>query len=628
MKKLPVARATCLLVASAFSAAPTLAAMRPVAEIADLSLEQLTQITVTSASRREERLLEAPASIFVITAEDIRRSGATTLPEALRIAPNLQVVRGDTSQYVVSARGGLGGTANKMLVLIDGRTVYTPLFAGVFWDAQNVLLEDVERIEVISGPGGTLWGTNAVNGVVNITTKPASKTPGVLAFGGAGSQERGAGGRIGGALPGGGAYRAYVKYFDRDAYSLEGGASALDQADRWQAGFRTDWERAERTLTLQGDAYSASVGNLAGDRPLSGANVLVRMRQQRGPDSDLLVQAYYDRTEREHVGSFKERRDTVDVEAQVSSKPWTSHHLVWGGNYRASHDRTEDRPALSFLPASRTLSLASLYVQDDVDLGGGLSATAGVRAERNSYTGLEWLPNLRLTFAATPDNVLWGAISRAVRAPSRIDRDVFVPGAAPYLLVANDAYRSEVADVAELGYRVRLARGVSLSLTAFHHRFRDLRTVETGSAPLVFGNGARATTRGLEGWADFLVTRDWRLVGGFALLSESASFDPGSVPETALPGNDPRRTASLRSLWNVTRRHELDLTARYVGRLSDPEVPAYSTLDARFGWRLSRNLELSLLVSNVFDRRHAEFGPPAIRAVFERTFFVKATWML
>ncbi|MEO5693362.1 MAG: TonB-dependent receptor [Usitatibacter sp.] len=628
MKKIPRTCSIALLVLAALAPVASAAKAQQGFDIADLSLEQLTSLTVTSASRREEKVIEAAASIFVITAEDIRHSGASSLPEALRLAPNLQVVRGDTSQYVISARGGLAGTANKMLVLLDGRTLYTPLFAGVFWDAQDIFIEDIDRIEVISGPGATLWGTNAVNGVINVISKSSARTQGVFLSGGAGNMERGAGARFGGELPNGGHYRVYGKYVDRDAHPLASGATARDSADRRQGGFRADWDGAVSALTLQGDIHSANVDNLGGERPVSGGNLLARWRHQQGPDTDFMLQVYYDHTQREHFGSFKEQRDTYDAELQYGLKAGANHRFVFGAGYRTSHDQTELRPSLSFQPAERTLGFASLFAQDEIDFGSRLSATLGVRAEHNTYTGIEWLPNVRLSFAATDDQVFWAALTRAVRAPSRIDRDVFVPGVPPYALVGNDTYGSEMADVVELGYRARYGDRLSVSVTAFHHRFRDLRTVKL-SSPLTFGNGGRGNTRGVEAWGDYLVTRDWRLVWGFLYMKQSEGLDAGNAPVDAMVlGNDPKRTASLRSLWHVTRQVDFDVTARYVGSLPAPAVPSYSNVDLRLGWRVLPKLELSLLVGNVADHRHSEFSTPAIRAVFERTYFVKASWSL
>jgi iron complex outermembrane receptor protein len=626
MNNLPMARG--IAVAMSMACAPAAhAALLKVADIADLSLEQLTRVTVTTVSRREEKVLDAPASIFVITTEDIRRSGATTLPEVLRLAPNLQVVRADTSQYIVTARGGLAGTANKMLVLIDGRTVYTPLFAGVFWDAQNAMIEDIERIEVISGPGSTLWGTNAVNGVINIISKSSSATRGVLAAVGGGNQERGASVRAGGAVEGGGSFRVYGKYFDRRDHPLSGGASARDDSDRWQVGFRADRGDARESATFQGDLYHANVDNLDGARDLSGANLLGRWRRGEGSGDEWYAQAYYDRTEREHLGTFKEKRDTLDVEVHRALRYADRHQVVWGAGQRFSRDNTQPTQTLGFVPAQRTLSLTSLFVQDEIALTKSFDATFGLRAERNVYTGVEWLPNARVSYAVAPGHVVWSALSRAVRAPSRIDRDLVVPGTPPFVITSNDTVRSEIANVAELGYRATLSPRASISLTAFHHDMRRLRSLESGPAGLVLANGVRGRVSGLEGWGDWTATPDWRLVWGFVLQQERSRPETGHVNLTSDPlGNDPRRTASLRSLWNVSREHELDLTGRYMGALPNPKVPSYSLLDARWGWRLSRELELSLLVANAFNREHVEFTPITQAALLGRAYFLKVTW--
>lgn len=627
MKNLPLSRTFPIFVCCAWSGIACGQERMQLADLADLSLEQLANVTVTSASRRPERVLDAPASIFVLTAEDIRRSGATTLPEALRLAPNLQVVRGDTSQYVISARGGLSGTANKMLVLMDGRTVYTPLFAGVFWDAQNVMIEDIDRIEVISGPGSTLWGTNAVNGVINITTRSAGRTQGGLVAVGGGDQEKGLSLRMGGTLADEGHYRVYAKYFERAGHQLASGASARDEAERWQTGFRSDWERSGSTVTVQGDLYKANVDNLGGVRPLSGANVLGRWRARPGSTAEFFVQAYFDRTEREHAGSFKEERDTFDVEFQQSLRPRGGPALTWGGGYRVSRDRTEATPVLTFMPLERTLNLANVFVQGEAQVHRNVRATAGLRAERNPYTGVEWLPNLRLQMTLSPDQLLWTAATRAVRSPSRIDRDLQIPGMPPFVVVANDSYQSEIAKVVELGYRAQLRPGVTVSLTAFHHDFTRLRTVGAFPAGLQFANDAEGRNNGLEGWADVTVTRDWRLVGGFVLMREKFNVVEGRTDLGAPSlGNDPKRTATLRSLWNVTRAHEIDLAWHYVGALPSPEVPAYSILNARFGWRPARDLELSLSVNNALDRKHSEFGSAAERAVLGRNVYFKVTW--
>ena len=623
MKNLPIAALAAMALGIAMPAAGDDTVR--VADLADYSLEQLANLKVTSVSRREERLVEAPASIFVITSEDIRRSGATSVGEALRLAPNLMVIRGDASQYVASARGGLAGTANKMLVLVDGRTIYSPLFSGVFWDAQDLVLADIDRIEVISGPGSTLWGTNAVNGVINILTKPAARTQGTLGVAYGGTDERGAAVRVGAPLAADGAYRVYAKYAEHNSLALSSGASAHDAFERLQAGFRADWTGGAGNTTVQGDAYRANVDNLGGPRDLSGANLLGRWRRVLDSGSEVLLQGYYDHTERVHQGSFDEKLDTLDVDFVQTFQARGNHEINWGAGYRSSRDRTAVTPVLALIPQDRTLPVATAFAQDELALTADFHLTAGLRAEHNAYTGLEWLPNLRFSWDLTPDHLVWGALTRTVRSPSRIDRDLVVPGQPPFAIVNNDSFKSEVADVAELGYRARVAPGASVSVTAFHHRLRNLRTLEPGGGALEVSNGAHGRISGVEGWADWTVMPDWRLVGGFIASNQETTLDEGHVNLTEPPlGNNPKRTASLRSLWNVTPDWEVDLAWRYQGRLETPAVPSYTALDARVGWRINRRLDASLLVANALDRRHIEFSGAA--AEFRRSALLRLTW--
>jgi iron complex outermembrane recepter protein len=626
MKNFPrrtlVASVLCLALAEAAAHSH----VHQLADLADLSLEQLTQVTVTSASRREQRLVEAAASIFVITRDDIRRSGVTSLPEALRLAPNLQVMRGDTSQYVVSARGGLTPTANKMLVLVDGRTVYTPLFSGVFYDALTIALEDVDRIEVISGPGSTLWGTNAVNGVINVISRPAGETVGGLAAVVAGEAERGVQLRQGWATPTG-AMRVYARYYDRDEHRLGSGAPARDDAKRGNVGLRGDWERGADALSVHANFYDAEVNNLAGAREMAGGYVMGRWRRALAADSELWVQAFVNRAERLHTGSFEETRDTAAVEAQRAMR-LAAHRLAFGFEYRASRDDTTNTPALGFMPAARTLSYASLYAQDEIELAAQTRLTLGLRAERNSYTGVEWLPTLRLSHALAADQFVWGAITRTVRSPSRLDRDLVVPGQPPFVVINNSSFVSEVANVAEIGYRANLTSKMTLSLTAFHHRFTDLRTLEpVAQGGFMLANGGRGEVSGIEGWGDFRPSPAWRLAWGFTVMRDRFELPAGRVNLSENPlGNNPRRTAMLRSQTNLGSSVELDLMLRYVAALRDPAVPSYTELAARLGWRVSPRLELSLAAMNALDREHAEFGSPTARAVFDRAVMAKAVW--
>ncbi len=529
----------------------------------------------------------------------------------------------------MSARGGLFGTSNKMLVLVDGRTVYTPLFAGVFWDAQAIMLADVERIEVISGPGGTLWGTNAVNGVINIITKPSSATQGAFVSASGGNMLRRADARFGGTMGEGASYRVYSFYDDRKADELASGDAARDAADRWQAGFRADWERATGVSTLQGDVYRANVDNLGGGRDLSGGNLRGRWTYLVADRSELSLQGYVDQTSRRHEGTFEERLQTAEVEVQHAWRHGARGRFVWGAAHRAVRDHTVTMPTLGFWPPDRAMQVTSLYAQDEFGLSPAWSATVGVRAEDTTYTGVEWMPQLRLEFIPAPDHVFWSSLSRAIRSPSRIDRDLVVPGAPPYVIGPDDAFHSERADVAELGWRGRGPWGTTLSLTAFHHRFDDLRTLEPGGPVSAYHieNGGRGRTSGVEGWAEARLHPAWRLVGGFVAMSNVFELQPGHVDLSSDKlGNNPRRTALLRSLWNVTPAHELDVTTRYMSRLPNPDVPAPAVTDVRAGWHISRDLDLSVVVNDVFTRRYAEAGAAAQRALFGRSAFVRLSW--
>lgn len=597
-----------------------------VADIADLELEQLTRITVTTASRRVERLIDAPASIFVINAEDIRRSGATSIPEALRLAPNLHVARTDSSQYAVSARGGTTETTNKMLVLIDGRTVYTPLFSGVFWDAQDILLENIERIEVISGPAATLWGANGVNGVINIITLPAGKTRGLLVSGGAGTEERGVGVRYGGALGNtGGHFRAHIKHFERDRHDAALGGELRDEARRTHAGFRMDWKE----FVVLGNAYRSDVETPAGMRDISGSNLVARWGATRGEGADVRVQVYLDHVEREHVGSFGEGLDTFDIEYQQSALWGSKHRLVWGAGYRHARDRVDNSASLAFLPADKKLDWGNVFIQDEIAVRTDLRATLGLKFERNPYSGIESLPSLRLAWTPAPDHLIWGALSRSVRAPSRIDRDLNLPGAPPFVaLMGNDTFQSEVAKVIEGGYRAQVTDAGSLSITAFHHVFPNLRSISPPGRFLA--NGIEGRTTGIEGWASYRFNPGWRVSGGATFMNHTRKVKPGEVDLGGLPslGNDPRRTGQLRMSWDATPRHEVDVAVRHASDLPNPSIPGYTVVDARVAWRLLPSLELAVEVKNLLDREYSEFGAPANRAIFERAVFLRARWTL
>jgi iron complex outermembrane receptor protein len=618
-----------LVCGPAFAAPATVVA----ANLADLSLEQLGNIEITSVSRRSEKLADAAASIFVISADDIRRSGATTLPEALRLAPNLQVARADANQYAITARGYNSTLANKMLVMIDGRTVYSPLFSGVFWEAQNVVLEDIDRIEVISGPGGTLWGSNAVNGVINIITRSSAETQGTMVAAGVGNQHGETVARRGGETDGGGHYRIYAKFNEEATTKRANGTSVGDASHDSQIGFRSDWGGPLQSFTLQGDAYHDLIDQPPSDpRKLTGYNLLGRWNRHLDSGSDLSLQAYYDRVERVQPNTVRDTLDTYDLEYQQSMRFAQSHNLLWGAGFRYAPDRTASiSQTFAFIPSSQTARRSNVFVQDDFALLPTLTLTLGLKLERNEYTGTETLPNLRLAWKNGENSLIWGALSRAVRAPSRIDREVVSPATPPYTLLAGGPnFESEVANVAELGYRAQILPALSVSATAYHMQFDRLRSTEPSPVGPVFANKIEGSTSGLEAWGTLSVTSYWRLHSGFVTQRERRSLTDGSTNLAGLAalGNDPPFWWNARSTWDLGSKQEFDLMVRHVAGLPNPSVPGYTAVDARLGWKLQPGLELSLTAQNLFDRSHPEWGAAATRAEFTRGIFAKVLWRL
>jgi len=603
-------------------------------DLADLSLEQLGSIEVISVSKRAERLSTAAASIFVITGDDIRRAGVRSLTEALRLAPNLQVAQSSAGAYAISARGFNNAIGNKLLVLIDGRTIYTPLFSGVFWDQQNVMLEDVERIEVISGPGGALWGVNAVNGVINVITRAAKDSQGALVALGAGNRDHGAAVRYGGKLGSDGHYRVYGKTNELQNTGRANGTSVADGRQFGQAGFRADWRSAGDgdTYTVQGDAYSGKSEFLLFPPLLvppvtvSGANLLARWTRQLRDGSEFRVQAYFDHADRDDPLFFRPRSDIFDLELQHGMTRG-AHRLLWGGGYRRARDDVGAGIFFSrFIPENSQLEWVNLFIQDEYRLASNLEFTAGIKLERNDYSGWEHLPSVRLAWKPGERELAWGAVSRAVRAPSRFDRDVFFPPAGPpFALAGGPNFKSEVANVFELGYRAQPVTSLSYSVTAFRHDWRHVRGATSPPLPLFLDNSIRGLVNGVETWAAVQPVRSWRLSGGFTSLHEKLTAGPGNNAELA---NDPDQWWTLRSSHQPSDRQEFDLMVRRVGSLRLQGVPAYTAVDARWGWRVARDAELSLTLRNLLDREHAEFGAPPGRSEFGRSFFLKLLWRM
>jgi iron complex outermembrane receptor protein len=607
-------------------------------ELGQLSIEQLSDLQVTSVAKRAEPLGQAPAAIYVITHEEIERSGALTVPEMLRLAPNLQVFQTSASNYVITARGFSGNETaqsftNQLLVLIDGRSVYTPLYSGVYWDMQDVLPADVDRIEVISGPGAALWGANAVNGVINIITRKAADTQGLRLDVGSGSQETAwdlrYGGKVGDQL----AYRAYFRSFaERDTVTAAG-QGAGDHWRRPQGGFRLDWTpSAVDSVTLQGDAYQGAEAVPASpDESILGRNLTGRWTHTAPGLGSLQLQAYYDHTERGAVassGSFW--LDTYDIDAQHSFS-WGRNEVVWGGGGRFSRYQISGTPTLIFTPSSRDLHLGNLFFQDTIAVTDKARVTLGLKLEDDPFSSLAVLPNLRASYTLG-GTLLWASVSRAVRSPTPFDRDVVEKVASQVFLTGNPDFDPVGLTAYEGGLRSEWGSRASLSASVYYNVYDDIRSIELAPVtfiPLHWGNGIKGSTYGLEAWADYSATDWWRLGAGLNLMGERLRFKPGSSGLLGLAqvGDDPRQVAKLKSSFTLPHGVMLDAFLRYYSALPDPHVPAYTELTVRVAWAVTDKLRLAVSGQNLLNPKHQEFPAPNADAV-PRSVFVSLSWGL
>jgi iron complex outermembrane receptor protein len=621
-------------VASLCTAAPaTPQVVADVEALKQLPFEQLFELEVISVAKRPQRWLRAPAALAVITGEEIERAGVRTLPEALRLATGVHVARFDSRTWGISARGFNITSANKMLVMIDGRSVYTPLFSGVFWDVQNTLLEDVDRIEVIRGPGGSLWGANAVNGVINVVTQPASATQGGLAVAGAGDEQEAFGAlRWGGELPGG-HYRVYGQYDRRDAFVDADGASSHDDLWLGQGGFRADLVPGEdQRLGLRGDVYRGEIGHpVLAETAVDGGNLGADWSLELARGGTLGARAWYDNTSRRVPAQFEEERDTWDVEVQHRLTRGR-HHLVWGGGYRWSEDHVLDSPLISWQPTSDVIWIANGFVNDEIALGERWRLVAGLKLEDQSTMDLEPQPSLRVAFDAGPTSTLWGGVARAVRAPTRLDRAVRIPGEPPYLVVGNPDFAPEEVVAYELGYRRLLgARGL-LDVATFYNVYDDLRSQEpsAGGLPFVLENRLEGTSRGVEVSAAWDPLARLRLHGGASWLDVDLEPEAGSGDPTggAGEGNDPELQWFLRADLDLPAGLLAGLWLRHVDELPNPVVPAYEELDLRLAWkpRPQAGWTVSLVGRNLLHDSRPELGHPAQRGEVERSVYGELSW--
>ncbi len=606
-------------------------------------------VEVTTASKRAERASEAAAAVFVLTRDDIARSGAVTVADALRLVPGVNVAQINANSWAVTVRGFNSRFSNKLLVMIDGRSVYTPLFSGTLWDQQSIVLEDVERIEVVRGPGGALWGANAVNGVINIITRSSRDTKGVLVKAAGGDEYQAqAVLRVGGDVGENGAFRVYGKFESFDANDTALGVEANDDWRNFRGGFRTDFDLSARdTLTMTGEVSVIDAGETL-DVPLLtapflerqdaaidrvGAHLLTQWTRDLGDGSELAVQGYFDYSDIE-IPQGEEQRLTFDVTAQHSFSVGKRHSLLWGLGFRNISDEITNGSFVAFADTERSIQIFSGFAQDTYAVTDSLDVVLGAKFEHNDFTGFEFQPSARFVWRASEEATFWGAVSRAVRTPSRAEDDIraiaFVvppgpgnPGPVPlaFQFAGDRSIDSETLIAYELGARFRIADAVSFDVTGFFNKYGDLRGSRIGAptlnltptphavVPLTVDELVDADTYGVEAVLDWQVAPNWRLQATYAYLNIDGDVPASPDIFAGEPGAaDPKHTANLRSLLDVTKRLKLDAAVRFVDDLDGFAIDSYVALDARVAWRVSDNLELAVTGRNLTEDDHFEFG--------------------
>ena len=608
--------------------------------LADMSLEQLMNETVTSVSKREQKLGDAPAAISVLSNEDLRRSGVTSIAEALRMAPGMSVGAVNSSQWAISARGFNGVYANKLLVMVDGRAVYTPLFAGVYWDLQQTMLEDIDRLEVIRGPGATVWGANAVNGVINVVTLSAKDTQGSMIYGGGGNVHQAlGGGRYGGKIGEDTYYRVFGSYQLNDDYPLSNGQPANDAWQGWQGGFRLDhYVESDTHLTWQSDVTFSDLDDHVSDA--YNVNTLGRWTRELSDRSSVEAQAYYDRTYRNEAMRARSTTDTIDLTMQHTFGLGERNDLIWGMGYRFIGNEIEQTSPLAALRnGDFDLHLFSAFLQDEFKVvPDKFTVTLGTKVEHNDFTGFEIQPSLRAVFKPTEHHTLWAAVSRAVRTPSEIEgSDVgaiivgapfepFGPGNGFYYptLVGNAEPDAEVLWAYELGYRLQPADFMNVEVNAFYNDYSRIITygefgqfipgAPVGTAEIPFMNLQSGETYGGEASVTVAATGTWRLTASYSLLVANIQGSPLTDPEGP-ERSSPRNQVALRSALDFTKRSSLDVQCRYVDSIRS--VPSYITADIRISYRPTEKLELSIVGQNLLDDQHLEHGTELLSVTAE-----------
>jgi len=652
---------------------------KTVSELTELSLEELMEIEVTSVSKKTEKLSETAAAIYVITKEDIKRSGATTIADILRMVPGIEVAQVNSNMWAVTSRGFNGRYANKLLVLIDGRSVYTPQFSGVYWDVQNIMLENIERIEVIRGPGAAMWGANAVNGIINIITKNAKDTQGWFISTGGGNEEKGFGNiRYGGKIKKEDIYyRVHAKYFKKDSFV---NASGEDMQDQWymlRGGFRIDWNLSDNdNIMLSGDIYdgkSSELVNIPSYIPLksyvdkkdiSGANILGRWEHTLSDTSKTTLQIYYDWTKRKSIlplelalygynREYIEDVKTFDIDFQHQFRLSKHQEILWGLGYRLINDYfMDDEFAISIEPDERHYDILSAFIQDEITLiKERLKLIIGSKFEHNDFTGYEIQPNIRLVFKPSKKQTLWCAVSRAVRTPSRYENDavsviqevnmINIP--VIKVIVGSNDLKSEELIAYELGYRLQPIEIVSISIATFYNMYDNLRTFEKGTPytvnymgfpsiviPFKGANKMEGKTYGIEIATNYQLLKWWRIYTTYSFLQMQLNLDRDStdIYSESIEDKSPHNKFSIRSAMNIGKNVIFDTAIFYVDNVAAFNIGNYFNLNVYLGWKPKKNLELSIVGLNLLDE-HPEFKSDFMLTPLteiQRSIYGKITW--
>ena len=638
-------------------------------DLTSQSIEDLMKIQVTSVSKTEQTLSRTPSAVFVISQEAIRRSGATNIPDVLRIVPGMDVSQINADTWAISARGANARFSNELLVMVDGRPVYTQTFGGVFWDVLDLPLEDIERIEVIRGPGGAVWGANAVNGVINIITKKASDTHGGLVVAGAGNIDQGFGTVQYGGKTGGTDYRVYAKYFDQDHLPDSAGHDGGDGWHMLRGGFRTDTVLSSKDkLMVQGDIYTGREGIPTINFPSVTATALVNIEQlgnQSGgfiqgvwdhtfsPHSDSTLQVSYDNYERDDL--LRTGRSTLFLDFQHHFSEFTRQSIVWGLTYRYSPSTSVGTLTASFVPADLDTQLFGAFIQDEITIvPDRLFLTVGTKLEHNYYTGMSLMPNIRVAWTPSPHHMFWAAVSKAERTPSELDTSAHStlfgfpgPGGIPVLVtfIGNPYLKNENVIAYEAGYRVTVLKQLSIDVAAYYNNYGHQETSEPLAPflvnapapphliePLTYENLMHGETHGIEVAVDWQATHRWTLSPGYALEEihmhvAPTSQDTASVDEAQ--GSSPGHSAQLRSHLLLWHGLAWDTSAYFVGRLTYPSEPSYTRLDTQLSWHFRERASLSFVGQNLLKDHHEELVDVteiARTTQVKRSAYVKLSW--